>query len=323
MKKFPVAIATADVHLRHKPPRARISEPDWYEAMKRNLDFLKRVRLSFEADHNRPVPILYAGDIFDYWNVPPELINFAIENLPHGYSVAGQHDLPYHRFKDIKKSAYWTLVKSDVLISLNGRRIIDNSEWHTHVTGFSYGQPLTRCECQIEGVKIKIALIHKYIWSSRDNSYEGAPKKNLVSSLRRKLKGFDIAIFGDNHKAFLQPNIKGRDFSYPKILNCGPLIPQTIDLKNTTPKIYVIWSDKSIETIEVPTKHDRWIEDANLPTKSDVSIVADTLNNIFNKPVESFHSALKKLAGSKRVKKAVKRVLYEIVEEINDKREKV
>src|SRR4051812_12555947 len=62
----------SDIHLSHKPPIARSAEPCWYSAMQRQLDELRSVALELD------VPIFVAGDIFDRWNPPPELINFAI-----------------------------------------------------------------------------------------------------------------------------------------------------------------------------------------------------------------------------------------------------
>ena len=99
-----IAIFAADLHLSLKAPIWRSTEQDWFEAMLRPLVELR----TLATLHN--CPIVYAGDIFDKWNSPPELINFAIEHLPKGHAIPGQHDLPLHNYEDIRKSAYWTLV---------------------------------------------------------------------------------------------------------------------------------------------------------------------------------------------------------------------
>jgi hypothetical protein len=65
MKKKIVAIVCSDIHLKHKPPLCRWGEDDWYEAMQRPLLQLQHLADKYDA------PILYAGDIFDRWNPPP------------------------------------------------------------------------------------------------------------------------------------------------------------------------------------------------------------------------------------------------------------
>src|SRR3990172_3116798 len=102
----PIAILTADWHLSHKPPIFRSTEPDWYAAMQRPLDEI----ISLSVIHH--CPVLCAGDIFHKWNSPPELINFVMSQADcTKLTIAGQHDLPNHNFREIERSAYWTLDK--------------------------------------------------------------------------------------------------------------------------------------------------------------------------------------------------------------------
>lgn len=97
-----IAVLCSDIHLCHTCPPARSNEPNWYDAMARTLDELAGI-----ASHYY-VPILCAGDVFDRWNSPPELINFAIKHLPPMHCIPGQHDLPNHSLEDIRRSAYST-----------------------------------------------------------------------------------------------------------------------------------------------------------------------------------------------------------------------
>lgn len=71
-----IAILCSDLHFSSVPPVARSSEPSWFDAMKRQIDELKRVQ---EKHH---CPIIVAGDVFDRWRETPELVNFLIDNLP-------------------------------------------------------------------------------------------------------------------------------------------------------------------------------------------------------------------------------------------------
>jgi len=131
-----IAILCSDIHLCHTPPVARSAEPDWYVAMERQLDELRAVAEQHGA------PIVCAGDIFDRWNSPPELINFAIQSSPKMHSIPGQHDLPHHRYEDMQRSAYWTLVAAGVLTDLGTvPKVVSN--WLA-VHPFPWGFPIKR-----------------------------------------------------------------------------------------------------------------------------------------------------------------------------------
>ena len=109
-----IAIVCSDIHLSHKPPLARSGEPDWYVAMARPLNELR----GLHSDYG--VPVVIAGDIFDRWNSPPELIRFALDNLPKGaWVIPGQHDLPYHDYGALNRSALGVLIKADWVPNLS------------------------------------------------------------------------------------------------------------------------------------------------------------------------------------------------------------
>ena len=50
-------------------------------------------------------PECLRANIYTKW---PELINWAIKHLPPMLAVPGQHDLPYHDYKELGRSAYAT-----------------------------------------------------------------------------------------------------------------------------------------------------------------------------------------------------------------------
>lgn len=186
------------------------------------------------------IPIFCAGDIFDRWNSPPELINFAIKHLPTMYAVPGQHDLPLHNYQDIKKSAYWTLVEAGKVIDLKPYKPI--SVWPTgakqpiSVVGFPWGaqlkpfvsverngQPLTKAAK-------KLAVVHSYCWID-GNSYPGAPENKTAKEQMRQLAGFDVAVFGDNHKGFLVGTGDATAF------NCGGFMRRKFDELDYKPQV--------------------------------------------------------------------------------------
>ncbi len=189
-----VGILCSDLHLRLKAPPARSREPNWLARVAEYLTELK----SLSEQHNAPV--FCAGDIFDYWNSTPELINFAIKFCPHMFAVPGQHDLPHHNYSDIRKTAFWTLAIAGTITPLvpNKPQTIGN----VRAWGFPWNCAVLPLDApKIEGV-IDLAVIHSYIWK-KGASHPDADKTKHTAQYAKQLKGFDAAVFGDNHIHFM------------------------------------------------------------------------------------------------------------------------
>lgn len=198
-KPKPIAILISDLHLQLTAPVARSDEPSWLAAMERDLARLR----NFQVTCGR-VPIICAGDIFDHWGPKPELINWAMEHLPHSiHAIPGQHDLPMHAMADIKKSAFSTLVQADAikLLPMDGVPYILTPELRVH--SFGWGQPVMPCsKGRIKGW-IDLCVAHEYIWIPQ-HGYTGAPKpQQLGREWSKRLSGYHAAVFGDNHQSFL------------------------------------------------------------------------------------------------------------------------
>lgn len=187
-----IAILVSDIHLSSKPPVCRQEVAPWFDVM---ADYLRQLR-TLADKYN--VPILCAGDVFDKWNSSAELINFALEHLPQMYAVPGQHDLPAHNSSEVHKSAYHTMVLANKIQTLEPGRPRRISKALT-VTGFPWEFALRPNEHNGEGVHV--ALVHKFVWT-KGKGFHGAPAADLATATACKLKGFDVAVFGDNHKPF-------------------------------------------------------------------------------------------------------------------------
>lgn len=210
------AISIADIHLSPFPPPARSKERSWYSAMDRSLGQLSDLC----HEHFNP-PVLIAGDIFDSWRrAPAELINFAISRLPDNcYAVPGNHDLPYHDYKNLKKSPFWTLVKADKLQLL---KPTPTNIGALSIYGFGHGQEVTPPQLT-HSLALNVAVVHAYIWK-RDFSYHNPNDQDHFTIWQKKLKGYDIAIFGDNHKGFFAASETGL-----KIVNSGTFMRRISD----------------------------------------------------------------------------------------------
>jgi len=250
------AVACSDIHLCHTCPPARAAEPDWYEAMARPLVQLSQL----VADYN--VPVICAGDVFDRWNSPPELINFAMNMLPKGmYAIPGQHDLPYHEYEQIRKSAYWTLCESECIVNMIpeaagglrcGYAVDDDATGWMFPAPWGFQIPVMELEDK-QAPPVNILVAHKFVWTSARNGYAGAPEDQRIDNLRG-LDGYDIAIFGDNHLAF---TVKS---SGCQVVNTGCLIPRKQNERAYQPSVFLLMEDGTVERHKLDCSEDKWVD---------------------------------------------------------------
>lgn len=242
----PIAVLCSDIHLSHRAPVFRSTEPDWYDAMARSLGQLSDIAGSYD------VPIVCAGDVFDRWNPPPELINFAIDNLPEMYAIPGQHDLPNHSNEFIHRSAYWTLVKSGRLIHIgHDVKKVPNSD--LALFGFPWNTSLYHPGEWADTSRFLLAVIHAYVWK-KGYEYVGAEESFGVSRFVKQLSGYHAAVFGDNHKGFFH-NSGGLS-----IMNCGGFMIRKSDEIGYRPRVGVLFDDKTIKPVYLDTSEDRYLE---------------------------------------------------------------
>lgn len=248
-----IAVLCSDLHISLNPPIARSVESNWLEVQ---AYYLAQVA---DLCNEHKCPLIIAGDIFNKWNEPPEAINFLMGWLPEDtFAVPGQHDLPNHRYEDIKKSSFYTLVMSgDVKLLPFGERKHIKGDWFAY--GYPWGFDITEEIDQDEDQK-SLAVIHSYVWMN-DDKYTGAPKDKYVNKWQDKLSdvGFNAAVFGDNHKGFLcmsdSTNQEG-----PWIMNCGTLIRRTIDEINYKPRVGLLHYRGDIEEYNLDCSKDKFIE---------------------------------------------------------------
>ena len=242
-----LAICCADLHLSEKPPVARSVEKDWLAAQARPLEQVREV-----AERHK-CPVIYAGDIFDRHDPHPLLINWAIENLPDGFAVPGQHDLPMHRYEDLGKSAYWTLVEAQVIQDLKPG-VLDELKLGSRVWGWPWGVEVENVDDNLIGRdEVNLAVIHSFIWTP-GLGYEGSPESALASAWGKRLLGYDVAVFGDNHQGF------AAWAGDCPIYNCGCLIRRRSDERGLRPAVGLLMEDGTIQRHYLDVEEDWWAD---------------------------------------------------------------
>lgn len=247
-----IAILTSDWHLSHNAPVARSAEPDWYLAMDRPIQQIADLQIR----HNK-VPVVIAGDVFDRWNSPPELINYAISKFRSFdgpvFAIPGQHDLPNHRLDEIHRSAYWAMKLSGSFVHLEvDRSVIVGDRLCLHP--FPWGCEVTPNR-ESDRERVHLAVVHEYIWK-RGYGYPGADEGHLCSMYQDRLQGYDAAVFGDNHQGFTVKFPSG-----PNLINCGTLLRRKSDERHYSPRVGLLHDTGEITSWELRVEEDRWLDE--------------------------------------------------------------
>jgi len=249
MKEEPIAVLCSDIHLCHTPPTARSAEPDWYAAMGRGLGQLQEL-----ADGK---PVICGGDVFDRWNPPPRLINFALLHLPRPfYTVYGQHDLPYHNTSLSDFTGLYTLVEAGKVSHLypGSQEYVHTINGGIDIRGFDWGEELEGPEHPTPDGGFPMLVAHRYVWKP-GCSYPGAPDTGKVSGLKESLAGYELALFGDNHIPFTAMS------GNCQVVNPGCLIPRKQDEREHGGNVVLLYSDGSVELVRLDDKKDVWLDD--------------------------------------------------------------
>jgi len=251
--KKPIAALVSDIHLSDTAPIARSNESDWIAVQEGYLSQWLDLKKKYK------VTGIIAGDIFDKYKGSPTLINVAMDYLEGDLAIPGQHDLPYHDYNEMKKSAFGVLVRGGTIRLINPEEpLMVTSDLYLH--GFPWGHkitPLDRWIPDFDDSSIHLAVIHAYCWH-KQHSFVGAEKRKNAVAYKKQLKGYDAAIFGDNHKGFL---IKSGDTT---ILNNGGFVCRKIDEIDYQPCMGLLFSDGSIERVPVDCSQDKWVNTKTL-----------------------------------------------------------
>jgi hypothetical protein len=295
-----IAVLCSDIHLSHLPPLVRSAEPNWYAAMRRPLEQIHTIA----GQH--ACPVVCAGDIFDRWNSPNELVNFALTYLPPMIAVPGQHDLPNHNYEELNRSAYETVVLGGLIVPLNP------AQPRRSVGCYLFGVPWGHAIPQLprEDAKIlHVVVIHAYCWAGTCAIPNASPSA-YYSKWERQLKVFDVGVFGDNHKGFHRG----------KILNCGTLMRRKADEISYAPAVGLLRRSGKIERHELDCSEDKFIEQAEEIAELkesqglDLSLFVDELRELAPGSLD-FRDAVHRVCADNGVAAPIRKIILGVLDE--------
>ena len=245
-----VAANIADVHFTLHAPACRAPETNWleYQGM-----ILSQV-FAITAKYN--VPLIIAGDIFTNWNPQHELVSWVISRFRRSPTpiicIPGNHDIPNHNYKQLPRSAFWTLVEAEAVTYLTPALHCTHSFGPLIISPFPFGFPVTHLQPGMShDLCINVAVIHDYIWKPEHSVKELETEGSFIKAWRKKIKTYDVAIFGDNHKGFVSEK-PGKT----TIINCGSLMRTTIDQEDYMPFVTLLRLDGTTKIVYLDVESD-------------------------------------------------------------------
>lgn len=298
-----IAVLASDLHLSHKRPSCR-DEEDWYAVMDGYLGEM----YDLAGKHN--VPVIVAGDLFHTWYEPAQVISFAIGRiLCTTYAIPGQHDLPYHSNEHKYRSAYWTLVEAgkikDLSSNINYPEVIKGARLY----GFPYGFDVRPNEQgSTKPFALNVAVIHKYVWV-KDHGHLKAKEEDRLKNWGKVLKGYDVAVCGDNHQGFLA---KTGDCVF---FNCGTFMRRRADEISYRPQVGLLRANGTVERVYLDTSEDVF---SDRKTKKegvayDGTEFLDELSKLGEAAI-SFSDAMERAVGGGEVDPGVRELILKAME---------
>lgn len=292
--KRALAILWSDIHISSECPPARKAEPDWYVAQGRYLDEV------YQLQQDNQCPSIIAGDITNIWNETPECIAFVFRRLVKSYAIPGNHCLPYHRYEARGRAVYGALCAGGKIRDLPMRTAlpVESNGIKLQLYGTPYGFEPHPVALPEEGEGLKIAVVHKFIWT-KATGYSGAPEDGRLGKIKEKLKGYNVAVVGDNHRGFLHDPKDGNCI----ILNSGCTIPRRSDERDLRPSVGLLKQDGTVERYYLDTSKDKWADPEDVA--KDVAKALDlgrftkAMNELTNNPLDFREAVLRHIRSNK------------------------
>ena len=294
----PIALLVADMHLSSKCPGARAD--DWKKAQRRLL--VKLTKTAKELS----IPVVVSGDIFDRSKEDPWVVSLAIRYMKQvkWYGIPGQHDLPSHAITRLEESSFYTLMEAGVLTYVDG--VMEFPKFHLYGQPFG-ADPVNADEVCYDSGKMKVLVGHKCVYEVP--LYPNAPEDGLVKSVLKGYKGFDVLVFGDNHKGFTNT------YNKTLVVVPGTAMRRHRDDMDYKPRAWVLYDDATVTPVALPRKNDEFLEASLTDKDKKLTAFVESLGGEKVEVTLSFvHNLQCYLEGAGEVSKEVKEIVWDAVE---------
>lgn len=226
----PDLILSSDWHLTDQTPPCRTD--DYLETQADKYDQIRTLQEKYK------IPILVAGDIFDFWKPSPFLLRWALDNLPDDiYAIPGNHDLPAHNIGRYEESGFGVLEAAGKVrwVREAGKGSASFKKGFGIIYGYHYGKEIDPDPLYFE-LGTSVAMIHQFVYKGRA-PFPGAQGK--LSGILKQTSKYDLVLIGDNHKPFTHR--EGNTL----YVNPGSLTRRKADQINHKPRVYLYYAESN------------------------------------------------------------------------------
>lgn len=159
---------------------------------------------------------------------------------------------------------------------------------------------------------IEVAVIHDYIWT-KETGYEGALEEKRLKAWGARLKGYDIALFGDNHKSILS---RVNDCT---VINPGSFMRRKMDEREYRPCVGLIYNTKEKDNVQrhyLDHSGDIFLEEEQvIKAMSGIGTESflEELSGLSDAAID-FGDAVKRILDRKKVSDTVKKIILSLVD---------
>jgi len=217
---------TADWHLRPDSPRCR-SDENWEKTMEKMIQFI------VDTNKGDSAKLTIIGDLFDFSQQPPWIVNMFLDLVPDGVIFAGNHDFKHRNMNEIEASSIGHLLK--------------NPKYEACVPEiedgfFEYSKDLLFC--------------HRLVYSPENAGLEkfknGISVDTLIEEAADVCSSVKWIFIGDNHHKFHHISPEGIH-----VINPGSPLIYNASMIGSTCGFYTVDTDKeTVEFHEVPDNPD-------------------------------------------------------------------
>jgi DNA repair exonuclease SbcCD nuclease subunit len=299
-----VGVFTSDWHLSEKAPVVRSVEEDWMLAQENYLWQLREVHTKYR------VPIFVAGDLLNKWNVSPLLLSWVMRCLRDMciITIPGNHDIPNHNYGELKRSGYWTLVVAERIVHLDKPLTIGSLTIHP----FPYDHEITP-PSKHNGLCLQVALVHDYIWTKTTGHHLSLEEQRYPAWMK-KLKGYDVVFFGDNHIPWIQSGNK------PIVVNCGTFMRRAVNEINLEPSVWLLHENCTVTRHKLDCSQDKFIDFDNeidvleKAMELDFEEFANELKSLHSERLD-FAKVVLRWVNSQKIEQPVKEIILRAIGE--------
>ena len=242
-KREPVFLLCADLHIRGTVPICRTD--NYLETQDMKLDKLTGIAKQYE------IPILCAGDFSNSAEWPNWLLAMAMSKFKgiEIHTILGQHDIFNHRIESWLQSGLKVLSRGRFahVHPFKQHRLLQVKGLQYAIDFRSYGESIKskKNERQKDIPNIKRILIAHHMIIRNKPLWPGQIAETGKQFLKRH-SNYNLILTGDNHESFISK------YEDRVLVNPGSMMRMRSDQYDHQPKMFLWFSDESIEAINWP-----------------------------------------------------------------------